>query len=91
MARHQVDPTSLVFGLLFVVVGQMLLSGDPAAGTIWLGWTGPAVALGLGILIVVAVRRPRRSTSGANDSGAGADEIDLHGSPAREDAEPEHP
>ncbi len=62
MQRHDVDPTSLVFGLLFAALGLMLLTGDPAGGTVWLGWTGPAVAVGLGLLVVFAVR-PRRSTT----------------------------
>jgi cytochrome c-type biogenesis protein CcmH/NrfF len=60
MQRHDVDPTSLVFGLLFAALGLMLLIGDPAGGTVWLGWTGPAVAVGLGLLMILAVR-PRRS------------------------------
>jgi cytochrome c-type biogenesis protein CcmH/NrfF len=82
--RHHVDPTSLVFGLLFVVVGQMLLIGDPDTGTVWLGWTGPAVALGLGILIVLAVR-PRRSSAGADDGRPVAEDSDLNGRPAADD------
>ena len=66
MDRHHVDPTSLVFGLLFVIVGQILMTGDPDTGTFWLGWTSPAVALGLGILVVVAAQRGR-STAAAED------------------------
>jgi cytochrome c-type biogenesis protein CcmH/NrfF len=84
MDRHNVDPTSLVFGLLFVIVGQMLLIGDPDIGTVWLGWTGPAVALGLGIVIVLAVR-PRRSSAAAEDGGASGEDSDLHGRPAADD------
>lgn len=62
MQRHDVDPTSLVFGLMFAGMGLMLLTGDPAGGTVWLGWTGPAVAVGLGLLVIIAVR-PHRSTA----------------------------
>lgn len=72
MQRHDVDPTSLAFGLLFTVVGLMLLHGDPAGGTVWLGWTGPAVVVGLGLLIVLAVRPRRSATSEARgDDGDG--------------------
>jgi hypothetical protein len=60
MARHDVDPTSLLFGLLFTIAGLWLLGGSSSAGTIWLGWTGPATAIGVGVLVVLAVR-PRRS------------------------------
>lgn len=84
MDRHHVDPTSLVFGLLFVIVGQMLVIGDPDIGTVWLGWTGPAVALGLGILIVLAVR-PRRSSAAAEDGGVVAKDSDLRSRPAADD------
>jgi hypothetical protein len=86
MDRHDIDPTSLVFGLLFIGVGLMLLNGDAAAGTVWLGWTGPAVAIGLGLLIVLAVR-PRRSSKGGEgeahdlDGGGGTD-----GRPAADEA-----
>ena len=59
MQRHDVDLTSLGFGLLFTVAG-LLLSGNPTTGTIWLGWAGPAVAVALGALMVFAMW-PRRS------------------------------
>jgi cytochrome c-type biogenesis protein CcmH/NrfF len=59
MRRHDLDGLSLVFGLLFVAVGLVLLSGDPARGTISLPWAGPIVAIGLGLLVVLAAR-PRR-------------------------------
>lgn len=56
MQRHDVDLVSLTFGLLFTVAGLMLLTDDPTRGTVWLGWAGPAVAIGLGVLVLVAVR-----------------------------------
>jgi hypothetical protein len=66
--RHDVDPTSLAFGLLFTIAGLMLLGGSHAAGTVSLGWTGPAVAIGLGLLIVAAVRPQKpRSTEDPDD------------------------
>ena len=56
MQRHDVDPISLAFGLLFAIAGLLLLTGDPTRGTVWLGWVGPAVAIGLGALVILAVR-----------------------------------
>lgn len=59
MDRHALDPLSLLFGLLFSVVGLVLLTGDPARGSISLAWAGPAAAIGVGLLVVLAAR-PRR-------------------------------
>jgi cytochrome c-type biogenesis protein CcmH/NrfF len=59
MRHHDLDAVSLAFGLLFVAVGLALLSGDPARGTMSLAWAGPVVAIGIGLLVVLAAR-PRR-------------------------------
>lgn len=61
MRRHDLDPLSLAFGLLFATVGLVLLGGDPARDSVSLAWAGPAVAIGLGLLVVIAAR-PRRDT-----------------------------
>lgn len=67
MQRHDVDLTSLGFGLLFTVAGLLLMSGSPTAGTVWLGWAGPAVAVALGVLVVFAMRPRRPDASGSKD------------------------
>jgi hypothetical protein len=54
--RHHLDLLSLLFGLLFAGVGLVLLGGSPARGSVSLAWVGPVVAIGLGILVVVAAR-----------------------------------
>lgn len=59
MRRHDVDGLSLAFGLVFIAVGLVFLSGDPVHGTISLAWAGPIVAIGVGLLVVLAAR-PRR-------------------------------
>jgi len=68
--RHDLDALSLVSGLLFTGLGLLLLSGDPARGSISLAWVGPIVAVGIGVLVVLAAR-PRRSdtTDGAEPAG----------------------
>jgi cytochrome c-type biogenesis protein CcmH/NrfF len=71
MQRHDVDPISLAFGLLFAIAGLLLLTGDPSRGTVWLGWVGPAVAIGLGALVILAVR-PRGAE--LEDEAAAGDE-----------------
>jgi cytochrome c-type biogenesis protein CcmH/NrfF len=67
MRRHDFDALSFVFGLAFAGVGLVLLGGGvPLAGGLALVWTGPVVAIGLAVLIVVAARP--RSASTATDA-----------------------
>jgi cytochrome c-type biogenesis protein CcmH/NrfF len=67
MQRHDVDLTSLSFGLLFTVAGLLLLSGNPTIGTVWLGWAGPTVAVAVGALVIFAMR-PRRSNPDGDEA-----------------------
>ena len=57
MARHSVDLLSFTFGVLILAVGVLLLSGD--VNQVPLEWAGPAVAIGLGVMILVATRPAR--------------------------------
>ena len=57
MSRHPVDLLSIVTGLLVLGTGLLLLSGG--LGALALEWVGPAVAIGLGVLILVAARPAR--------------------------------
>ena len=70
MARHDFDPLSFLFGLLFVGVGLVLLGGSPVRDGVSLAWSGPAVGVGLGILIVLAAR-PRRKPRREDDAPDG--------------------
>jgi len=57
MERHRLDALSLVFGLVFVAVGLLLLSGGPALGhNLPMQWVGPMVAIGLGVVLFLAAR-----------------------------------
>ena len=69
MSRHPVDLLSLVAGLLFLGAGLVLLSGG--LGGLQMEWVGPAVAIGLGLVILVAARPARRPNE---DETASADE-----------------
>ena len=62
MTRHSADLLSLFFGLLFVAVGLVLLSGG--AGALSLAWVGPLVAVGLGTVLVLAARSTHPSDAG---------------------------
>ena len=60
MERHSADLFSLVAGLLTLGLGLLLLSGG--VGRVPMEWVGPAVAIGVGLLIVAAARPTRTAT-----------------------------
>ena len=62
MTRHPADIVSLAFGLLFVVIGLVLLS-DSAGALSW-EWLAPLAVIVLGVLLIV-VARPTRPDTGA--------------------------
>jgi len=68
VTRHPADLLSLVAGLAVLGLGLVLLSGG--AGDIPMEWVGPAVAIGLGVMILVAAR----PQSEPNDERAPSDE-----------------
>ena len=57
MERHSADLFSLLSGLLVLGLGLLLLSGG--VSEVPMEWVGPAVAIGIGLLIVVAARPGR--------------------------------
>ncbi|MEW6226362.1 MAG: hypothetical protein AB1627_17210 [Chloroflexota bacterium] len=63
MRRHDFDALSFVFGLAFAGIGLVLLGGGPIRGGLVIPWTGPAVAIGVALLIVIAVRPRAESTA----------------------------
>jgi hypothetical protein len=64
MDRHRIDPLSLVFGLVFAAAGLLLLGGGPAlVDHLPMAWVGPLVAIGLGIILVLAARPQRGERS----------------------------
>ena len=54
MTRHPADMLSLLAGLAVLALGLVLLTGG--GGDLPMEWVGPAVAIGLGVLILVAAR-----------------------------------
>jgi len=59
VTRHRADMLSLVAGLVALAFGLVLLTGG--IGNIPLEWVGPAVAIGIGLVILVAARPSRAS------------------------------
>lgn len=66
MRRHDFDGLSFVFGLLFAGIGIALLAGITIPNGLVVPWVGPIVAIGLGILILVAAR-PRSEPAISDD------------------------
>ncbi len=72
MGRHPVDLLSLLTGLLVLGVGLLLLSGGLSG--LPMEWAGPAVAIGLGVLIAVAARPTRPAHPPSQDEPEQADQ-----------------
>jgi hypothetical protein len=58
--RHPADLLSLVAGLAVLGLGLLLLTGG--VGDVPMEWAGPAVAIGLGALILFAARPAREAS-----------------------------
>lgn len=69
MRRHDFDALSFVFGLAFAGAGLVLLGGGAIRDGLALPWTGPVVAIGVAILIVIAARPRAESTAGGDALG----------------------
>jgi hypothetical protein len=70
VTSHPADLLSLLAGLVTLGLGLLLLSGG--VGDLPMEWVGPAVAIGLGALILVAARPTREASDkmpGAGDQG----------------------
>ncbi|MBI3745803.1 MAG: hypothetical protein HY264_04645 [Chloroflexi bacterium] len=72
MRRHDFDALSLLFGLFFAAVGLALLGGTAVRNGLAIPWAGPVVAIGLAVLILIAVR-PRTDDADADSEPAGED------------------
>ena len=71
MQRHSVDLVSLVAGSLVLGIGLLLISGGLTS--LPLDWAGPLVAIGLGLVILMAAWTDNRDLDkDANDDTAGS-------------------
>lgn len=68
MTRHDFDGVSFSFGVLFLLIGLLVLSGG--ADALPMEWAGPFVAVLVGLVILFAAR-PRRAPE---DTATPADE-----------------
>ena len=74
MRSHDFDPLSFTFGLLFAAAGLVLLGGGLVPHSLDIPWVGPVIAIGVGVLIVIAARPrgepPRDEASADPDESA---------------------
>jgi len=62
MERHRLDLVSLVAGSVVLGIGLLLISGGLTS--LPMEWVGPVVAIGLGIVILVAAWTGSRDVDG---------------------------
>ena len=83
MRRHRLDPISMIFGVLFAVIGGAFLFGNIDVATLppALSWPVPLVVLGLAIIsLALSGSRPERREAPVtaapfgSEPAAGADE-----------------
>jgi hypothetical protein len=75
MRRHELDPLSLVFGVLLTAAGLLLAAGRLEIA-VRLRWLWPMLLLGLGAAILVGAR-PRRPASVAGARAAELPDADA--------------
>ncbi len=74
MKRHDLDPVSLVFGVVFAVVGAVSLLDHADVISIDGKWLWPGLLIALGLVGLITALRPDRPVAEADpDADAGDD------------------
>jgi hypothetical protein len=60
MRRHEMDPLSLVSGLMFAAIGAVFLFGRVDVASAGARWVWPALLVTAGALLMVLTARPAR-------------------------------
>ena len=78
MQRHETDPLSLAFGVIFAAIGGAFLFGNIDAFEFVSVWALPAVLLATGIVLgAVAIARHRKIAGTYAEDRAETDELFL--------------
>lgn len=76
MQRHETDPLSLAFGIIFAAIGGAFLFGDLDAFEFVSVWALPGILLAIGIVLAAVAIARHRKLAGAQIAGP-TDENDL--------------
>lgn len=77
MERHDLDPVSLVFGIVFLALASTALFDNVDFTPISARWLWPGLLIVAGALVLVtSIRRSDADTNG--DDGAGVGTLDDH-------------
>ncbi|HWH32954.1 MAG TPA: hypothetical protein VNU01_09820 [Egibacteraceae bacterium] len=66
MRRHDLDPVSLVFGLLFLAIAVALLVDAPALALLRLRWLLPTLGIVVGVALLGSALRGDHETATAD-------------------------
>lgn len=78
MQRHETDPLSLAFGIIFAAIGGVFLFGSIDAFEFVSVWALPAVLLATGIVLgAVAIARHRKLAGAPIEDPIDEDDLSL--------------
>ncbi len=78
MQRHETDPLSLAFGVIFAMIGGAFLFGDIDAFEFVSVWALPSVLLATGIVLgAVAIARHRKLAGAPIEGPTDEDDLSL--------------
>lgn len=80
MTRHRFDPLSFLFGVLFVALGVLGLTGPWTLAELDLAWVGPGLLVLAGVVVLLTARSSRderpedaRAPDAVDPAGSGAE------------------
>ena len=78
MQRHETDPLSLAFGVIFATIGGVFLFGNIDAFEFVSVWALPAILLATGVVLgAVAIARHRKLAAAQLEDRTDEDDLSL--------------
>ena len=78
MQRHETDPLSLAFGVIFAAIGGVFLFGNIDAFEFVSVWALPAILLATGVVLgAVAIARHRKLAAAQLEDATDEDDLSL--------------
>lgn len=88
MNRHPIDPTALIFGLLFGLAGMAILIDETADVDATLVTGAVVGALGVAFVATLVTRQVRMTTAGESHMTVDEPSTDAYGNVIADDLEP---